>query len=325
MGQVDIPDASLTVKGKVQLSSATDSAAEDRAATPKAVKAAYDLADQAFQVGNERKKEVVDALVALGVSASINDSWATLISKMATVIKATGNAAVGDVLAGKTFSNDGANGLTGTMPNQGARTITPGTANQSIAAGYHNGSGYVKGDANLIAGNIPKDKTIFGVTGNLERLTTADKTAIATQITNKGVVASVNDTPALLATKIGQIVTGKRYEHGITEYPSAISAETVHTVTGMSFTPSMVVAKIYQKGSTYDEYVLYISTIPRHIPGTSERTGLVYGITGDKADFLTNVMSWYRYGVITNGGFKFVFPFSGGGGPGYVVETYAYE
>lgn len=38
MGQVDIPDASLTVKGKVQLSSATDSAAEDRAATPKAVK-----------------------------------------------------------------------------------------------------------------------------------------------------------------------------------------------------------------------------------------------------------------------------------------------
>ncbi|WP_256872484.1 phage tail protein [Paenibacillus sp. 79R4] len=38
MGQVDIPDASLTIKGKVQLSSETDSAAEDRAATPKAVK-----------------------------------------------------------------------------------------------------------------------------------------------------------------------------------------------------------------------------------------------------------------------------------------------
>ncbi|MNO20861.1 Phage tail fiber repeat protein [compost metagenome] len=37
VGEMDIPDASLTVKGKVQLSSETDSDAEDRAATPKAV------------------------------------------------------------------------------------------------------------------------------------------------------------------------------------------------------------------------------------------------------------------------------------------------
>ena len=38
------PDASLTAKGFTQLSSATDSASETLAATPKAVKAAYDLA-----------------------------------------------------------------------------------------------------------------------------------------------------------------------------------------------------------------------------------------------------------------------------------------
>jgi phage-related tail fiber protein len=37
VGNVSIPDASLTVKGKTQLSSATGSALEDRAATPKAV------------------------------------------------------------------------------------------------------------------------------------------------------------------------------------------------------------------------------------------------------------------------------------------------
>jgi len=35
---------------------------------------------------------------------------------------------------------------TGTMPNQSAVNITPGTANQSIPAGYHNGSGTVSGD-----------------------------------------------------------------------------------------------------------------------------------------------------------------------------------
>ncbi|XIW45822.1 phage tail protein [Escherichia coli] len=39
-----MPAASLTAKGTVQLSSATDSQSETEAATPKAVKAAYDLA-----------------------------------------------------------------------------------------------------------------------------------------------------------------------------------------------------------------------------------------------------------------------------------------
>ncbi|WP_249508669.1 phage tail protein, partial [Escherichia coli] len=39
------PDASLTAKGFVQLSSATNSVSETQAATPKAVKAAYDLAN----------------------------------------------------------------------------------------------------------------------------------------------------------------------------------------------------------------------------------------------------------------------------------------
>lgn len=40
--KVDVPDASLTVKGKVQLSSATDSTSETMAATPKAVKTVSD-------------------------------------------------------------------------------------------------------------------------------------------------------------------------------------------------------------------------------------------------------------------------------------------
>lgn len=42
LGNVNIPDASLTVKGKVQLSNATDGIRENVAATEKAVKAAYD-------------------------------------------------------------------------------------------------------------------------------------------------------------------------------------------------------------------------------------------------------------------------------------------
>lgn len=49
---INVPDASLTQKGITQLSSATDSTAEDRAATPKAVKAAYEAAIAAQSTAN---------------------------------------------------------------------------------------------------------------------------------------------------------------------------------------------------------------------------------------------------------------------------------
>jgi hypothetical protein len=77
-----------------------------------------------------------------------------------------GNAVASDLLTGKTASTD-AGDITGTMPNNGAVTITPGTTNQTIAAGYHNGSGTVVGDPDLIASNIKSGVDIFGVVGNL--------------------------------------------------------------------------------------------------------------------------------------------------------------
>lgn len=53
----------------------------------------------------------------------------------------------------------------GTMPNHGVVTYTPTTLEQPIPAGYHNGSGIVKGDPNLIPENIRKGVTIFGIVG----------------------------------------------------------------------------------------------------------------------------------------------------------------
>ena len=52
---------------------------------------------------------------------------------------------------------------------QAAKTITPGTGNQTVAAGkYLTGKLTVKGDANLVAGNIKKGVTIFNVAGSYE-------------------------------------------------------------------------------------------------------------------------------------------------------------
>ena len=52
------------------------------------------------------------------------------------------------------------------VPRKAAETITPGTANQTIAANqYLTGAQTIKGDANLTAENIKSGVSIFGVEG----------------------------------------------------------------------------------------------------------------------------------------------------------------
>lgn len=55
------------------------------------------------------------------------------------------------------------------LTTQAAQTITPTTSDQTIASGkYLTGAQTIKGDANLVAGNIKKNVSIFGVTGSYE-------------------------------------------------------------------------------------------------------------------------------------------------------------
>ncbi len=55
------------------------------------------------------------------------------------------------------------------QPEQGAiieqQIIIPSTKNQMIKEGYHDGTGYCQGDANLQPKNIRKGVKIFGVEG----------------------------------------------------------------------------------------------------------------------------------------------------------------
>lgn len=55
------------------------------------------------------------------------------------------------------------------LSTQSSQTITPTTTDQTISSGkYLIGTQTISGDANLVAGNIKKDVTIFGVTGTHE-------------------------------------------------------------------------------------------------------------------------------------------------------------
>ena len=48
----------------------------------------------------------------------------------------------------------------------GAQTVTPGTANKTLSAGYYSGNITIAGDADLVAANIVSGKNIFGVAGS---------------------------------------------------------------------------------------------------------------------------------------------------------------
>ncbi|KOR88785.1 hypothetical protein [Paenibacillus solani] len=159
-------------------------------------------------------------------------------------------AAAGDIISPKTAY--GPNGkITGTIPDRGAGGIvTPGTTDQTKAAGRYTSAITIKGEPNLIAGNLPKDKTFFGITGLLERMTTAEKQAIANAITGKGVAASVNDTNTVLANKIGQIKTELKSASGSLTVQSVDNYP--YQVTNLAFKPVLIVAHVYLRiGSTY--------------------------------------------------------------------------
>lgn len=78
------------------------------------------------------------------------------------------DATASDILGGKSAWVDGEK-VTGNIPSKTAQVFTPGVEDQIIEEGnYLAGEQKILGDANLIADNIKKDVSIFGVNGAFE-------------------------------------------------------------------------------------------------------------------------------------------------------------
>ena len=90
------PDATLTAKGFTQLSSATDSASESVAATPKAVKAAYDLAK-----GKYTAQDASTAQKGIVQLSSATDSTSEALAATPKAVKAANDNANGRVPSGR--------------------------------------------------------------------------------------------------------------------------------------------------------------------------------------------------------------------------------
>mgnify|MGYP000978328838 FL=1 len=123
--------------------------------------------NELFTSVSDGKTVIASSITDMGQAASGSDTFAQLAAKIRDISK-DATAGVGDVLAGKTFYQGGVK-RTGTIPSKEAATITPGTANQTIAAGqYLSGAQTILGDPNLVPANILSGKTIFGITGTVK-------------------------------------------------------------------------------------------------------------------------------------------------------------
>lgn len=72
------------------------------------------------------------------------------------------------MLSGVTAYGGNGTKYTGNISSKSAQTYTPNTSDQTIQSGqYLSGAQTIKGDANLVASNIAKNVSIFGVTGTL--------------------------------------------------------------------------------------------------------------------------------------------------------------
>lgn len=125
------------------------------------------IAEIAGQV-QDGKAAIAASITAMGQSISGANTFPVLAAKIRDISK-DATAAAGDILNSKTAYINGAKAM-GTMPNRGAIIITPSKSNQAISGGYHNGNGYVAGDADLIANNIKHGVNIFGVVGTYGEL-----------------------------------------------------------------------------------------------------------------------------------------------------------
>ncbi|HBA8286434.1 TPA: phage tail protein, partial [Escherichia coli] len=224
------PDASLTAKGFVQLSSATNSTSETQAATPKAVKAAYDLANAKYtaQDATTAQKGIVQ------LSSATNSTSETLAATSKAV------KAVMDETNKKAPLNSPA--LTGTPTTPTARQGTNNTQIAStafvmaaiaalvdsspdalntlneLAAALGNDPNFATTMTNALAGKQPKDATLTALAG---LATAADKFPYFTG----------NDVASLATlTKVGRDILAKSTVAAVIEYLGL--QETVNQASG---------------------------------------------------------------------------------------------
>ncbi|HBP7678430.1 TPA: phage tail protein [Escherichia coli] len=212
------PDASLTVKGFTQLSSAINSESETLAATPKAVKAAYDLANGKYTAQNATttQKGIVQLSSATN---STSETLAATPKAVKAVMDETNKKAPlnSPALTGTPTTPTAAQGTNSTQIASTAFVMaaiaalvdsSPDALNtlNELAAALGNDPNFATTMTNALAGKQPKDATL---TALAELATSADKLPYFTG----------EDRAALTAlTSVGRAILGKTSTQGVLDY-----------------------------------------------------------------------------------------------------------
>ncbi|HAX2434536.1 TPA: phage tail protein [Escherichia coli] len=212
------PDASLTVKGFTQLSSAINSESETLAATPKAVKAAYDLANGKYTAQNATttQKGIVQLSSATN---STSETLAATPKAVKAVMDETNKKAPlnSPALTGTPTTPTAAQGTNSTQIASTAFVMaaiaalvdsSPDALNtlNELAAALGNDPNFATTMTNALAGKQPKDATL---TALAELATSADKLPYFTGA----------DRAALTAlTSVGRAILGKTSIQSVLDY-----------------------------------------------------------------------------------------------------------
>ncbi|ENO1390500.1 phage tail protein [Escherichia coli] len=212
------PDASLTAKGFTQLSSATNSTSETLAATPKAVKAAYDLANGKYtaQDATTARKGLVQLSSATN---STSETLAATPKAVKTVMDETNKKAPlnSPALTGTPTTPTARQGTNNTQIANTAFVMaaiaalvdsSPDALNtlNELAAALGNDPNFATTMTNALAGKQPKDATLTALAG---LATAADRFPYFTG----------NDVASLaILTKVGRDILAKSTVAAVIEY-----------------------------------------------------------------------------------------------------------
>ena len=125
----------------------------------------YHSGSGTVKISDTEKAKIIPANIKKGVTILGQTGTCEAGTTTSGTDTTDATASASDIRSGKTAYVNGRK-LTGTIPNQAAQTITPGTTDKTISSGkYLSGTQTIKGDSKLVASNIKSGISIFGVTG----------------------------------------------------------------------------------------------------------------------------------------------------------------